>query len=787
KVEGKPVFNVNLNLSTVNQLEPNATYAGEEYLQHVLDIRQAFGQPIDSPVHNYLEAIEQENYLATPDHQPTVTDPWSYFLQPAYNNSANISFANSTESTNQFISLGVRDQQGVIMNDNFRQITARVNIESNITDWLIFSINTSYAGTDDSGIQPTPARAVGLSPYASIFDENGNYNQFPQTTTSVPSAHWDIATDHSSIRHNLLGNIQTKLTLAKGLVLTSLYSNNYRSSNGAIFYASEDTHIGQAARGQGSRSNGTNHYQLFDNFLSFDRQFAEKHQINATLLYSIEKTVFNNHSLSGREFENEVLGHYGLNNAVIQTVSTGGGESAALGQMARINYSFDEKYNLTGTVRRDGFSGFSRDKKWGIFSSVAASWNVIEESFLHNSGVISNLKLSASYGSVGNRAIGPYSTLARVGTGRTIFAGSNDFVVTQSINSFATNNLGWEKTTGLNLGVDFGLFQDRISGRLDAYQTTTRDLIFDSAIPAISGGPATIRDNVGELGNKGIELTLNSLNVSRPDFRWNSNFNFSLNRNKVISIFGEDNDGDGVEDDLLASNIFIGRPLGEIYTYKVIGMWQQEDVENGTIMDGMRPGDYKGEDLPFVTTDASGNEITEEPDGRLTSDKDRQFIGNSGINFTWSLTNTASYKNFSLMVYVYSLWGGNGWYQSTNAPYRSFGAYTTPVNTVVYDYWTPENTDAVFPRPDYIENAAFRIDQYFDRSFIKLQKIALTYDFTQLVRPYNITGLRATISADNLGLYAPYWEGLDPETGQGLQVNSRPSLRTILFSVALNF
>ena len=139
------------------------------------------------------------------------------------------------------------------------------------------------------------------------------------------------------------------------------------------------------------------------------------------------------------------------------------------------------------------------------------------------------------------------------------------------------------------------------------------------------------------------------------------------------------------------------------------------------------------------------------------------------------------------MANLYSVWGGNGWFQTTNAPYTDFGARVTRVNMVVYDYWTPENTGALFPRPDYWENSAYKRHKYFDRSFIKLQKVALTYDFSSMVKPIGIQGLTTTLSADNLAAYAPHWVGLDPETAQGLQSSSRPSLRTILFSVALNF
>lgn len=258
------------------------------------------------------------------------------------------------------------------------------------------------------------------------------------------------------------------------------------------------------------------------------------------------------------------------------------------------------------------------------------------------------------------------------------------------------------------------------------------------------------------------------------NFKWYSDFAFSLNRNKVVTILGQDNNGDGKEDDLINSSIFIGKPLGEIYAKRVIGMYQQKDVDNGTIMKGMRPGDYKLEDV--------------NNDGAITSDKDRQFIGNTNPNFRWSLTNTMQYKDFSLMLYFYSVWGGNDWYLSGyNTPYNNPYANRGDVNSPVYDYWTTTNTNARFPRTDYSENATYTGTKYIDRSFVKLQKVSLTYNATRLVKTLGINGLSFSLSADNLFTYAPHWVGLDPETDSGLTISSVPSIRTYLFSVALNF
>lgn len=367
------------------------------------------------------------------------------------------------------------------------------------------------------------------------------------------------------------------------------------------------------------------------------------HNIDVTLLYSRERRTWNNMSAYAENFDNTILGDNKLEDGKKQTVNTGNGESGAIGMMARATYTFDNRYSITGTVRRDGCSSFSKNRKWATFASGGFNWNISNEGFMKEIEQIDNLALRLSYGSNGNQSISPYTTLAKVGTGKYIFAGDPSYSITQYISSFALDDLGWEKTTGFNAGVDFSLFNNRLSGSLDTYFTNTTDLLFSLALPTTSG-KSSITSNLGKIQNKGVEISLHSLNISKKDFSWTTDFAFSLNRNKVVTIYGEDNDGDGKEDDLISSGYFIGKPLGTIYTYKINGMWQQNDADNGTIMEGMRPGDYKIEDL--------------NGDGKIDSENDRQFLGTSKENFRWSMTNTFTYKDWSLMVYINSIWGG---------------------------------------------------------------------------------------------------------------------------------
>lgn len=777
-INGKPKFEVKINSGISNQLEPLKTYDGPGYLQRVLDVREANGAVANpSDIALYLQPIEATNYNATPDHKPTITDPVKIFSQTGNMQDINLSVSNSTAKTSYYISTSLIKQKGVLINDKFKHISQRVNISSDLTDWFNLGIKSSYSLKDYSGYTPTSMMWLvnTLSPYGSLYDENGDYRELPQSTTSCVSPYWLLATEDTDVRNFLNGVISAtiKIPWVKGLSYQMNYSNSLNWDNQDQFW-NKRTYNGEGKNGYGYRDNGQVTNMLLDNMIKYNNTFADKHNIDITLLYSRENSTWKSAQAYAEQFDNTVLGTYGLQNGSVQTATTAGGESNAIGMMGRATYTYNHKYSITGTVRRDGYSAFSKNKKWGVFPSVGLNWNVSEEGFMKNVTPVKSLALRASYGVNGNQSIAPYSTLATIATNKYVYYPDNSYTITQYISSLANNNLGWESTTGLNFGIDFALFNNsRLSGTIDGYFTKTNDLMFELALPGASG-MGSIMSNIGEIKNKGIEINLHSLNLDMGDFKWFSDFAFSINRNKVVTILGQDNDGDGKEDDLISSGIFIGKSLGTIYGYKVSGMWQQADKDNGTIMQGMRPGDYKLEDV--------------NNDGAITSTKDRQFLGNTNPNYRWSFTNTLQYKNFSVMAYLYSIWGGDNWYLSTNnRPYYNGYANAAACNVPVYDYWTPANTNAMFPRTDYNTNARYRGTKYIDRSFIKLQKISVSYDATSLVKPFGINGLRLSLSADNLFTYAPNWVGLDPETDNGLNDQAIPSIRTYLFSVALNF
>lgn len=778
-INGKPSFSFSNSFGWTNELNPLEVYDAAGYMKRLNDILNDAGTvvPMDQTP-NYLQTIERTNYYATPDHKPTLEDPYSLFRQQGSNLINTLSVAQRTDKMSYYMSGSMVDQKGVIIHDRFKQYSLRLNLESKVASWLTMGIKSfySYRTYPDARVYGNAGNngssSYLISPYASVYNPDGSYNQFPQTTTSFVNPFLMIPTSAYSKTNNLNAILYAtvKVPWVNGLSYTPTYSaTNITAENGSFY--DKKTNDGMPVKGKGSNAYSRGTSILFDHLVKYNRTFADVHNIDLTLLYSSQKNKNIGQTQSAQGFDNDQLGYNRLQAGAIQSVSSSASESEQLGQMARLTYSFDRRYSLTGTFRRDGFSAFSANHKYGNFGSVGANWTISNESFLKDVSWVNNLALRGSYGSNGNQTISPYSTLSKVGNNYYYYHGDTGYTYTQGISGLGNDDLLWESIVGFNGGIDFSVLNNRISGSIDVYSNKTHNLAFPRNLPN-SSGFSSVTANAGEIGNKGFELNLKTVNIENDKFSWTSAASFSLNRNEINHLLGDLN-GDGVEDDLLASNQFIGKSLSTVYNYKVIGMWQQADKDNGTIMTGFQPGTYK-------LLDVNG-------DGKMTSDKDRVFLGDSAPNFRWSLANTFSYDKLSLLVYINSVWGGDGYFLAQNTPHNDPYVATGSMNHPVYDYWTPTNTDAEFPRPSHGGKETVNASKYYDRSYIQLQKIALNYDMSEHFKKLGINSLNLAISGENLYTYAPHWLGLDAATGNGLTTSSIPSLRTISVNLNVNF
>ncbi len=679
--------------------------------------------------------------------------------------SHNLSIGNQIKSGSYFISLGYSDQVGYMLNEDYERINARINIDSKITNWFTFGIQSFLSTSDYSGNEVNPRFRYEHNPFMTVYDANGDYVTYPGSQLLNPLL--TAADDNLDKRINFSGNIYANIDIpfVKGLSYKVNFSNNRISRSNYGF-----SEAGANLRGSGYKSEAINNDWTADHIVTYSRKFNDIHHVNATLVYGMEERNYTNTYAGASDFINPVLGYNRLHagSTDLYDVNSGAWEESSLYQMARLFYGYKDRYLLTGTIRRDGFSGFSEAHKFGIFPSAAFGWVASQEPFARNWEWLDNLKIRVSYGANGNRTIARYQTLAIVDGGYNYITGDKKSIYTQSINSLASSDLKWETTKGINVGVDFGILGNRLFGVVDYYNNNTFDLLYNVDVPSISRY-STFPDNLGKIHNHGIDLSLSGMVIKKNDFSWLSTLTFSSNRNELKELLGFDHDGDGREDDLTSEGLFIGESLSSIYTYEITGeFWQVGE----TLPPGFALGSYKIKDL--------SNE------GEYTPDKDRRIIGYGDPAYRFSLNNELKYKNWTLRIFINSIQGGEKHYLGLD-DLSNWGLSESVFRRNLFreiDFWSPDNPNA---RYQAIPLAGHFGDRYTPRNFIRLQDVSLSYNFSrEVLRNSFIQNLTLYMSGKNLATWTN-WPGWDPETGEGMTRDGRPVLTSFTFGIDVEF
>lgn len=771
----KPVFNFNTYYGLTNPVYMIPVLDGPKYIQKILDFRKATGLEADpAKIETYLTATEAENYR----NGKTVDWMNDVITRTGETQSYNLNVSGRSDRTRYFLSGTYYKQEGIVVDDDYDRITAKANFDMDITDWYTFGLRTSFSSSDYSGIPAS--RNYGISPYGSYWEdeEAGKIAYFPFEETYGTGIHPLVATfrNNTDIQTSLLGLVSSEMEIpfVKGLKWTLNYSVNKRDIKQKNFYTNTLPGLGITNNGLAQKEISDYLDWTFDNIINYNRTFGEIHSVNATFLYSREYRNYEYTLAQANNFFNQALGYDNLGMGTIQETASNFEDENSVSYMGRLNYICNNRYLLTATIRKDGFSGFSLDNKYATFPSVALAWTVSEEAFLEDVSWLNLLKIRLSFGESGNQALGRYRTLARLANEQYIFGDGGTTVSTVYTSSMANNELSWETTTTKNIGLDFGLFKNRLNGNIDIYSSKTFDVLLQRNIPLMTGYN-TVWTNIGEVHNHGVEVALNSVNIKRKDLKWESSATFSLNRNRIESLYGADLDGDGKEDDDMASSWFIGQPLGVIFDYKIDGIYQTDDIDIPT---GYKPGDFR-------VVDVSG-------DGKI-DEKDRTILGSTLPNYTFSISNTVEYKNFSLYFLINSIQGGGkgNYYIGDNVDsysvntFRDFVTWTERFSFPDLPYWTPERPSSEYPRINYVPPRFHRYVK--DRSFVRLQDVNLSYTVSKEVLDKTFLaglGLRLYISGKNLYTWTK-WTGYDPENATSIR--DYPMLRTYTLGVDLNF
>jgi TonB-linked SusC/RagA family outer membrane protein len=673
-----------------------------------------------------------------------------------------LSVSGGGEKINYLISGGYTNQKGYIINDIYKRKSIRVNLEAQATNWWKLGIQSFGSFNDYSGDEPEMRGIVRHSPLLVPYDGSGNLLPSP-TETVLPNPFLTYDVDDYDRRNSFFANIYSEISVPfiRGLTYRINYGNNYRIEK---FY--EASKYGAGLTGSASRDDRQYSDYTLDNILTYQRDFG-KHGLTATLLYGAIERDFTRTFASATGFPRLTLGYNSLEQGAIRNVNSDAWHEALDYQMGRINYRFDDRYLLTTTIRRDGFSGFAANEKHALFPSVAVAWNINNESFF-NADWVNVLKLRGSYGSNGNLT-NRYYSLAAIQAGTTyVFGDGGTTLFGQQVQTLANPNLRWEKTTGINIGTDFVLWNNRLSGNIDYYNNETNDLLFDVNIPAITGFNI-IRTNVGNVRNKGIEMSLTSTNLKTKHFEWGTTLNISRNTNKIIKLVGLDANGDGIEDDLVASNLFVGESIETIYNYQTNGIYQL----NETIPAGYHAGTFR---------------IVDQNKDNAFNTADRVILGRQEPAYRFSVLNTFKYQGFTLRVFLNAIQGGKNGYLGSN--FNNLGSVKDDNGIKLnyfseIDYWSPSNPNAEYPRS--LVAPAITPGLFKDRSFVRLQDVSLSYTLPRnILNRLGIQNLSIYMSGKNLATWTK-WKGWDPETGQGLTDTGRPVMKGFAAGINLNF
>jgi TonB-linked SusC/RagA family outer membrane protein len=441
----------------------------------------------------------------------------------------NLSMSGKSDRSNYYVSASYADEQGIQLNDEFKRFTLHSNVESKVTDWLTVGLNSSYSFRDYSGLEASLGDARACSPLANNLIGSPNYKMYLTGEAYMPYPLNNLYVDHKDNRNDLLlvGNAKITVPWIKGLTYEFNYSNNFTNRKYNRFYP-VTVPDGSGNKGRAIKNPSEGRNWIYNNILTYLRTFGN-HQVNATLLYSQEGRNAESSTITAEGFDNPVLGYNNVSLGTTVTVGSEAWKENSISYMARVNYTFKNRYLLTATVRRDGFSGFGAERKFANFPSVSLGWVVSDESFMKSIPWL-YLKLRTSYGENGNQGIGRYSSFSRMTADFYVYGPTTAIAVYPS--SLGNASLAWEKTASFNIGVDFGLFNRRINGSIDLYKAKTSDVLVRRALPPTTGYP-NVWTNIGAIDNKGIELELNTINLTGK-FGWETNDGRSLDRNRTL-------------------------------------------------------------------------------------------------------------------------------------------------------------------------------------------------------------------------------------------------------------
>jgi len=756
---------------------------GAEFAEYKRESRRAIGAYDDSnPTladQNLFTAVEQEGIA-----QGRSTDYQDYLLRSGSIQSHQVGVAGGSEKTQFAVSGNYFKEKGIIKTTDFTRYTFRVNLDHQINDHIrigtstfgVYSVNNGADSPNNdnqsglyggNGFHPYGG-ALSENPLGKPFDDEGNmiFLPTPDGLRSNPAAEIVPGANIAETKTlRLFNSIYASWKITDGLQYRVNFGPDLTSQRFGLFRGRYTN-----SRRLGPPSARTEYGQHFnytlENIVTYNKVFKEVHNLGITALHSIqrdrnERAFIDVLGVSAEPQQFYNLGQASTFNAPGTDLTTWSLQSF----MGRVNYDYKGRYLLTLTGRYDGSSRFGANNKYGFFPSVAVGWNLGDEAFMKGLSWLDQIKVRGSYGAIGNTGISPYQTQSLLA--RTTYAFGSNSAYGYRVSSIGNADLKWETTATANAGIDFSLWKGRLSGSVEAYQADTRDLLLYDQLPISNGFDRVLR-NVGHTRNRGVEVSLTTVNLSTVGgFRWSTDLQFTRNREAIIELFN------GKTDDI-GNQRFIGQPLQVYYDYEKLGIWQTSEADQAKAF-GQVPGEIKIKD--------------QNGDGKIDAVNDRVILGSTIPKWSGGITNRFEYKGFDLSFFVYARVGN----MIRSAFHIDYNHLAGRYNNLDVDYWTPTNSTNEFPRPNVNqENPIYGSTlQYFDGTFVKVRNINFGYSFAPAVaQRLKLSGLRLYTSIQQPFIFAQYrskYKGIDPETTDIVDADQTPSVRQFTFGINAKF
>ncbi len=765
------------------------TYNGYVSFKKVFHKYPMMDGPTFSKMRKY--AGKYENSLDENDN--TNTDWQDLYYQTGVSHNHDVSVAGGTNGGSYSFGAGYYHDESPVPTQGYDRVSVRGNFDQKVGEWFRFGLSTNTSYRKTQGVNDMYG-VLSKSPLASPYDENGNIRRY----ITLPADDQAVVTKETVkrdkdiwLRENKgIGSYNTlfgevKCPWIEGLSYRINVGLNFRSSKGGNFTGTGVNNKDEnAVNGGGISENQTRNWAV-ENLITYDRVFAEKHNLNIVGMYSAEQTTYESTGASAQNIPADYFQYFALDKAIgeVNLNNYNYWQSGLMSWMGRVMYSYDNKYMASVALRSDASSRLAKGHQWHTYPAVSAGWNISREDFMQDVKWVDNLKFRVGYGETSNQSISPYSTLGGLGVRNYNFG--DTYLAGYYVNALPNPELGWEYSKTWNFGLDFSLFSGRLYGSLEYYIQKTNDILLDVSLPSTSG-VSSFTGNIGKTQNKGWEFTLNGIILDNKNgWYWDAGINLYANRNKLTALAsGEDRDE--------ANRWFVGHPIDVIYDYEYQGLWNEKDVTPATVRDadGKPTGETTtnfailepGGNLGMIKVKYTGEYYEDGTPKRAIGPDDRQIMSMEP-DLIGGFNTTVGYKNFDLTVIGAFQVGGKliSAIHSSNGYLNMLSGRRGQLDV---DYWTEDNTGAKYPKPGGImssDNPKYGSTLgYFDAGYLKVRAITLGYNFDKLscIKNLGISRLRLYATIQNpFVLFSPFnnESGLDPETNSWATENTAVS------------